>query len=74
VGQGVRDGQWYGRPKQQGGLTLTLMMCVFFIIAIVGGLGISLIFSDTFLSFIGVILGLIWFLVWIIGFFVMIAR
>jgi hypothetical protein len=74
MGQGVRDGQWYGRPKQEGGIELAIMMFAHFILAIVGAVAILSIFSIfqgiTFLIFIGVILALIWFLGCIIAFFV----
>jgi hypothetical protein len=59
MGQGVRDGQWYGRPKQEGGPIAALMMFVFFIIGTWGGFGIIILFADTPLDVLGVIIGLV---------------
>lgn len=68
MGQGVRDGQWYGRPKQDGGLTDLIRMFVFFVVGIGGGVIILIIFPSS----IGIILGISWCIYWILSFFTMI--
>ena len=65
MGQGVRDGQWYGRPKQEGGAIGLIMMFVFFVVGIWGGFIIMVVLP----SFIGFILGISWGLYWILSFF-----